>query len=128
MPNGTYAIETNDWCGRHVVMTQKTYDEHKFRHPEVPTYVEEAKILLSDPDGVLEVDNGAIYIFRFGLGRGVYGKLYLGMYLYYSGNQGRIATYFFTDEIVDGRVLEYRAQWLAGERFSLLGGKKEDDK
>jgi hypothetical protein len=104
-------------------MTQRTFQNHISRHPEIPEYVQEAKQTISDPDIVMEADNGAILLYRRGLGRRPFTNLWLTIVIYYRGTPsvGTVATYYFTDEIADGRPVENRAAWIAGERFPLAG-------
>lgn len=106
-------------------MTQKTFDNHKERHPEIVGYVEEAKQTIADPDVVLETDNGAVQLFRRGLGRKPFERTYLEVVVYYRGKpaNGVVATYHFTDRLGSGRLLELRHQWIVGQRICL--GKPE---
>lgn len=128
MPLG-YVFEIADWKRRSVLLTQQTFDNHVHRHPEFPEYVEEAKETVRDPDIVQESDTGATYLYRFGIGRPPFSRLYLKVVVFYrqrgSGQTGTVATYFFTDVLAfDARVIEYRAQWVNGRRF--LPGERGD--
>jgi len=124
-----YVFEIEDWRGRHVSLTQRTFENHLQRHPEFPEYVEEAKQTIHDPDVVQESDTGATLLYRFGIGRPPYSRLYLMVVVYYrrrgEGQVGTVATYFFTDVLKYGEsVIEYRAQVVNGRRF-LLGDRGE---
>lgn len=123
-PFGDYIFEIVDWRGRPVRLTRRTFENHKDRHPEVPLYIEQAKLTIEDPDFVGEEDYGAVCLFRFGLGRGVFANLYLRVIIYYRGRpeRGVVATYHFTDSIgEDITIIEHRYQWLAGARHDVRG-------
>lgn len=82
-------------------------------------YIEEAKQTIQDPDIVAEADNGALSLFRFGLGRKPFQNLYLVVIVYYKGMEGVEATHHFTTMLGDLRIIEHRQQWLAGNRFKV---------
>ncbi len=121
MPAG-YVIETEDWRGRSVRMTQRTFDIHAERRPMTSEYLEEAKTTIRDPDIVQPSSSGATLLYRFGLGRPPYQRLYLMVAVHYrqrgETEEGTVATYFFTDSLAfQEPLIEYRAQWLNGQRF-----------
>ncbi len=79
-----YVFETTDWRGRPVRMTMNTYEAHKERHAEIPEYINEAQMLIGDPDEVYIADVGpSLHLYRFGLGRGIYANTYLSAIVYY---------------------------------------------
>lgn len=114
-----YIFEVNDWRGRIVRLTKRTFETHEKRHPEFAKYIEEAKLTIQDPDFVAEADNGAIALFRFGLGRKPFNDLYLVVIVYYKGEKGMEATHHFVTKPGDLKIIEYRYQWLAGNRFDV---------
>lgn len=117
LPKELYIFEIKDWHGRIVRLTRRTFEVHEKRHQEFAKYIEAAKQTIQDPDLVAEADNGAVSLFRFGLGNKPFENLYLVVVVYYKGAEGKEATHHFTDSIGDLRVIEYRYQWLGGQRF-----------
>ena len=82
-PIPRYVFEIRDWQGRVVRMTQKTFDNHRERHAEIPDYIEEAKATIRDPDRVYKGDVGrSLHLYRYGLGRGIYARTYLAVIVY----------------------------------------------
>jgi len=118
-PQSNYIFEVQDWRGRTVRLTRRTFEVHKKRHPEFVPYVEEAKQTIQDPDFVAEADSGAVALFRFGLGHKPFENLFLEVIVYYNGEQGIEATHHFTTEVGSLIILEYRYQWLSGNRFDM---------
>ncbi len=122
------AFECRDWLDRVVRLTQKTFDAHVPRHPEIEEYLAEAQQTISDPDVVMEADNGATLIYRFGITQDrPFNLLYLMVAIYYHLDDdesiGTVATYFFTDQLSNSAALiEHRAQVIAGTRVRLSGG------
>lgn len=112
-----YIFEVKDWRGRTVRLTKRTFEIHEKRHPEFAQYVEAAKQTIQDPDTVAEADNGAMSLFRLGLGHERFENLYLVVIVYYKGTEGTEATHHFTTELGDLRIIEHRHQWLSGNRF-----------
>ena len=123
MPEGPYIFEIKDWRGRIVRLTRKTFEVHEKRHQEFRQYIEAAKQTIQDPDIVAEADNGAVSLFRFGLGHKSFERLYLQVIVYYKKVEkeveGKEATHHFTSAIGDLQVIEHRYQWLGGQRFGL---------
>jgi hypothetical protein len=72
IPESGLVFNVPDYKGRRVRLTQRTYDKHVPIHPKVEEYVEEAKQVVEDPDDVIEMDSDATFLYRHGLGRGVY--------------------------------------------------------
>ena len=127
-----YIIDAYDWKSRRVRMTRRTFERHVPYHPEIVDYIGEAQEAIADPDIVLEADNGANYLYRFGLGRSPFSRLWLMVVVYYQSSrheeEGTIATYFFTDSLDQrARQIAYRAQMIGGQRFRLdsEGGKND---
>jgi hypothetical protein len=125
---GRYAFEVEDWRGRLVRMTQRTFDAHVEKRAVTIDYLGEAKETISDPDIVQESDTGATYLYRFGIGRPPYSNLYLMVIIYYRQREGTqtgiVATYHFTDSLAYHEpVIEYRAQWVNGRRIRLQQGE-----
>lgn len=116
-PSINYIFEVKDWRGRIVRLTEKTYNAHKDRHPEFIPYIEAAQETIEDPDFVAETNSGAIALFRFGLGKKPFEKLYLVVIIHYDSDVGREATHYFTSRIGDWRILEHRHQWISGLRY-----------
>jgi len=113
-----YVIETKDWCGRIVRLSQHTFNVHKDRHPEFVPYIEAVKETIQDPDFVAETDSGATALFRFGLGEKTFEKLYLVVIIYYEGEIGKEATHYFTSRLGDLKIVEIRHQWISGLRYT----------
>ena len=67
MPSEEFVFDVLDFKGRRVRLTRRTFENHLPIHPEISEYLEEAKQVISDPDGALELDNGAVVVFRYGL-------------------------------------------------------------
>jgi len=68
-------------------------------------------VLIGDPDIVYVDDNSqCIHMYRLGLGRGKYSKLYLWAGVYYRSNDlGSLASYYFTSRMrTDLRLVEHR--------------------
>ena len=120
-PQGNYIFEVQDWRGRTVRLTKRTFEKHEKRHPEFAPYIEEAKQTIQDPDFVAEADNGAVALFRFGLGHKPFENLFLEVIVYYSGEEGIEATHHFTTEVGGLQIIEHRYQWLTGTRFDVRG-------
>ena len=129
LPGFEDIFECLDWKDRHVHMTRKTYDAHIPRHPEIPKYLAEVQEVIHDPDVVMEGDNGAIYLYRFGIAKTPpYSSLYLMAVLYYSRRKGvqsgTVATFFFTDELSqNATIVEHRAQVISGTRITMTTGE-----
>lgn len=125
-----YVFQIQDWRDRLVRLSQRTYNNHVPRHPEFAEYLHEAQETIRDPDIVQESDTGATYLYRFGIGKPPFSRLYLKVVVFYvvvfyrerGGRQvGTVATYFFTDALAwDTPVIEHRAQVIGGQRY-LLG-------
>lgn len=120
--------------GRRVRLTQRTYDNHVPKHPEVAEYLEEAQQVIADPDGVIELTSNARLLYAYGLGRDRYKNCYLGVVVYYrrqgDSETGVVATYYFHRTLPKGRVLATRHEWVYGERIAvhgLAGGKEGTD-
>lgn len=117
-----YVFEIEDWQRRLVRLTRRTFENHVRKRSVTSEYLEEAKQTIQDPDVVQLSSTGATFLYRFGLGRTPYSRLYLMVVVYYrrrEGNQeGTVATYFFTDTLAFGEpVISHRAQWMNGQRF-----------
>ena len=99
-----YVFEIEDWLGRPVRLTQRTFNNHVNKRSITSEYLEEAKTTIRDPDVVQPSSSGATLLYRFGLGRPPYSRLYLMVAVHYQtrrGTQeGAVATYFFTDTLV----------------------------
>ena len=125
MPSEEFVFDVLDFKGRRVRLTRRTFENHLPIHPEISEYLEEAKQVISDPDGALELDNGAVVVFRYGLGRAKFEGCHLGVVVYYrtekEGEEGVVATYHFFRRLPDGAALEHRHQWVAGQRISVEG-------
>ena len=124
MDSSIFVFEIFDWKQRKVRLNRKTYEIHCNYRPETPLYLPEAQQVISDPDVVLLNDKGATLLYRFGLGKSQFSNLYLQVVVYYESKNnspeiGKVATYFFTDEIdTDCKIIEHRAQYLMGQRFN----------
>lgn len=119
-----YVFEIEDWKGRIVRLTQRTFDNHAKKRSMTNEYLEEAKETIRDPDTVQHSSTGATLLYRFGLGRTPYSQLYLMVVVYYKkrdrNEEGVVATYFFTDSLAyNGPMIEHRAQWLNGIRHHI---------
>ncbi len=119
-----YVFEIEDWRGRLVRLTQRTFTIHKEKRSITSEYLEEAQQTIRDPDIVQLSSTGATLLYRFGLGKGIYSRLYLMVAVHYrrrGGEQeGIVATYFFTNDLAFNEpVIEYRAQWMNGQRHLL---------
>ena len=110
-----YVFEIEDWLGRPVRLTQRTFENRANKRSMTSGYLEEAKVTIRDPDIVQLSSSGATLLYRFGLGRSPYSRLYLMVAVHYrtrGGTEaGAVATYFFTDKLAYNEpVIEYRAQ------------------
>ena len=119
-----YVFQIEDWRGRTVRLTRRTFDSHALKRPEFPEYLPEAQETIRDPDIVQEGDNRAILLYRFGIGRPPFSRLYLMVVVFYRQRMGResgvVATHFFTDMLApNSPIIEHRAQVIGGQRFPL---------
>jgi len=120
-------FEVEDWRGRLVHVTQRTFSSHAGKRPEFSEYRSEAETTIRDPDIVQESDTGATLIYRFGIGRPPFARLYLKVVVFYKKRRGRetgtVGTWFFTDSLEhEAPIVEHRAQWLNGQRLLLDSG------
>lgn len=122
MPSLKFAVY--DWLGRHVYMTERTFDNHVSRHPEIPAYIAEAQEMIQDPDLIYHKIDGSIHLYRYGYGRDKFRKCYLEVVINYDGGNGVVATYHMTRELPNwGSVaVEVRWQWIAGQRYKTQRG------
>ena len=123
--HSNYIFEVNDWRGRIVRLTKATFEKHTKRHLEFVNYIEAAKQTIKDPDFVAEADNGALALFRFGLGDKPFERLYLQVIVYYNKGEGREATHHFVTKLGDLRLIETRYLCVAGSRIRLVGESNE---
>jgi len=106
-----FALEAQDWEGRSVRWTQRSYQEHVPKHPEIQDYIEQIGIAVSDPDVIVNVGQSQVHLYKFGLGRGRFIGCYICVIIYYREGplgevEGRIATSYFTTRVRErGQVL-----------------------
>lgn len=118
-----YVFEVKDWRGRTVRMTRKTYDIHVERHAEVPEYVQEAQLVVADPDAIYRADVGrSLHLYRFGLGRGRYANTNLVVVVHYTDDTDQatclVATYYYRRRLPRLELVEERYHHLGGERIT----------
>lgn len=102
--------EARDYKGRLIKLARTNFQKHLLKHPEIEPYVDALPVALSDPDIVVEADNGQTYFYRLGLGRGNLARCYLFVVVHYTSGEkeeeGRVATFFFTTRVTaEGRVV-----------------------
>jgi hypothetical protein len=114
-------LDTKDYQGRRIVLTTRTFRRHIPIHPEITDYLREADEAISDPDGVIELESGASFLYRYGLGRTLFSNTYLGVVVHYkpegTSERGVVATF----HLPKGRVARIRYQWIAGARIAVEG-------
>ena len=129
-PTPDPVFEVTDWRGRPVRLTRRTLENHKDKRLEYASHIEQVKATIPDPDLVGEAKNGAVSLFRHGLGRGNLANLFLQVVVFYRGSpeRGTVATHHFTGSLGDVVIVEHRYQWLAGTRHDVRGiGDRDED-
>lgn len=108
-------FECEDREGRSVRLRKEVFDRHVTDRPEMASYIEEARLTVSDPDYQLDDDNDSnageitrIY-YKMGLGRGKFAKCFLMVPVFYDSTQeGEVATFHFTRRIGKGVLVWQR--------------------
>ena len=109
--NRDFALEVRDWEGRIVRWTQRGYQEHFPKHPEIQDYIEQVAMTVSDPDITISIGQSQVHLYRFGLGRGRFAGCYMCVIIHYREGplgevEGGIATSYFTTRVRErGQVL-----------------------